>query len=189
MLTPEKINAMKIINAEFKELNKNPLVTFGITVGLFNEDNMFEWKCTILGPKDTFYKGGLFYLKIIFPDNYPNAKPEMIFLTPIYHLNVKYFSSENQPLGHICINTLNDWKPGDSVLKILPELFALLHKNNPESPYDDFNHTRRNEFVNNPNLFAKKAKYFTDKYASPNYKLNPLEFPNRWDFTYNEKNV
>ena len=32
---------------------------------------------------------------IIFPDNYPNAKPEMIFLTPIYHLNVKYFASEN----------------------------------------------------------------------------------------------
>ena len=187
MLTPEKINAMKIINSEYKELNKNPLVTFGITVGLFNEDNMFEWKCTILGPKDTFYKGGVFYLKIIFPDNYPNAKPEMIFLTPIYHLNVKYFSSENQPLGHICINTLNDWKPGDSVLKILPELFALLHKNNPESPYDDIKHTRRNEFVNNPNLFAKKAKYFTDKYASPNDKLNPLEFPNRWDFTYNEK--
>ena len=64
-----------------------------------------------------------------------------------------------------------------------------MHKNNPESPYDDINHTRRNEFVNNPNLFAKKAKYFTDKYASPNYKLNPLEFPNRWDFTYNEKIV
>ena len=182
MLTPEKINAMKIINSEYKELNKNPLVTFGITVGLFNEDNMFEWKCTILGPKDTFYKGGLFYLKIIFPDNYPNAKPEMIFLTPIYHLNVKYFASENQPLGHICINTLNDWKPGDSVLKILPELFALLHKNNPESPYDDFKHTRKNEFINNRPLFEKKAAFFTKKYALSN--TIPKEYRNGWDFTY-----
>ena len=186
MMTPEKMNAMKIITEEYKEFIRDPSASLGITVGLFNENNMFEWKCTILGPKDSFYNRGLFYLKIIFPDNYPNSKPEMIFLTPIYHLNVKYFASENQPLGHICINTLNDWKPGDSVLKILPELFALLHKNNPESPYDDIKHTRRNEFVNNPNLFAKKAKYFTDKYASPNDKLNPLEFPNRWDFTYNE---
>ena len=183
MLTPEKINAMKIISEEFKQLNSSPLVNFGITVGLFNEDNMFEWKCTILGPKDTFYKGGLFFLKIIFPDNYPNSKPEMIFLTPIYHLNVKYFAGGKQPLGHICVNTLNDWKPGDSVKKILPELFTLLHKNNPGSPYDDTIHTKRNEFVNNPTLFEKKAKYFTTKYASP--EVADKQYPNGWDFTYN----
>ena len=127
MLTPEKINAMKIISKEYKELTKEPLVNLGITVGLFNEDNMFEWKCTILGPRDTFYKGGLFYLKIIFPDNYPNSKPEILFLTPIYHLNVKYFATGQQPLGHICVNTLNDWKPGDSVKKILPD-FSLYYK-------------------------------------------------------------
>ena len=141
-------NALKIITEEYKQLNRAPLVNLGITVGLFNEDNMFEWKCTILGPKDTFYRGGLFYLKIIFPPNYPQSKPEMLFLTPIYHLNVKYFVSQKQPLGHICVSTLNEWKSGDSVKKILPELFALLHKNNPLDPYDDTNHSRRNEFEN-----------------------------------------
>ena len=60
----EKNNALRIITQEFKSLSRSPLVNFGITVGLFNEDNLFEWKCTILGPKDTPYKGGLFYLKI-----------------------------------------------------------------------------------------------------------------------------
>ena len=106
MLTQAKINAMKIIRDEFKQLQRKPLSNFGITVGLFNEDNIFEWKCTILGPKDTCYKNGLFYLKIIFPDNYPNSKPEILFLTPIYHLNVKYFVSEKQPLGHICVSII-----------------------------------------------------------------------------------
>ena len=177
-------NALKIITEEYKQLNRAPLVNLGITVGLFNEDNMFEWKCTILGPKDTFYKGGLFYLKIIFPPNYPQSKPEMLFLTPIYHLNVKYFVSQKQPLGHICVSTLNEWKSGDSVKKILPELFALLHKNNPLDPYDDTNHSRRNEFENNPSLFEKKARYFTKKYASPFSKLR--DYPNGWDFSYNE---
>ena len=177
-------NALKIITEEYKQLNRAPLVNLGITVGLFNEDNMFEWKCTILGPKDTFYKGGLFYLKIIFPPNYPQSKPEMLFLTPIYHLNVKYFVSQKQPLGHICVSTLNEWKSGDSVKKILPELFALLHKNNPLDPYDDTNHSRRNEFENNPTLFEKKARYFTKKYASPFSKLR--DYPNGWDFSYNE---
>ena len=177
-------NALKIIAEEYKQLNRAPLVNLGITVGLFNEDNMFEWKCTILGPKDTFYKGGLFYLKIIFPPNYPQSKPEMLFLTPIYHLNVKYFVSQKQPLGHICVSTLNEWKSGDSVKKILPELFALLHKNNPLDPYDDTNHSRRNEFENNLTLFEKKARYFTKKYASPFSK--PKDYPNGWDFSYNE---
>ena len=177
-------NALKIIAEEYKQLNRAPLVNLGITVGLFNEDNMFEWKCTILGPKDTFYKGGLFYIKIIFPPDYPHSKPEMLFLTPIYHLNVKYFISQKQPLGHICVSTLNEWKSGDSVKKILPELFALLHKNNPLDPYDDTNHSRRNEFENNPTLFEKKARYFTKKYASPFSKLR--DYPNGWDFSYNE---
>ena len=184
MWTPESINAMKIISQEYKQLNRSPFVNLGITVGLFNEDDMFKWKCTILGPKDTIYKGGLFYIKIIFPNDYPNSKPEMLFLTPIYHLNVKYWANGVQPLGHICVNTLNDWKPGDSVRKILPELFALMHKNNPDDPYDDTNHSRRNEFKNNLQLFEKKAKYFTKKYASPH--ASEKEYPNGWDFTYNE---
>ena len=184
MLSEQKKNALNRITQEYKQLNRSPLVNFGITVGLFNDDNLFEWKCTILGPKDTPYKGGLFYLKIIFPDDYPTKKPEILFLSPIYHLNVKFFISKSQPLGHICVNTLNNWNPGDSVKKILPELFALLHKNNPDSPYDYTDNSRRNEFINNRPLFEKKAQYFTKKYSTPFSKLK--EYPNGWDFSYYE---
>ena len=180
----EKNNALRIITQEFKSLSRSPLVNFGITVGLFNEDNLFEWKCTILGPKDTPYKGGLFYLKIIFPNDYPNSKPEILFLSPIYHLNVKFFIGKGQPLGHICVNTLNEWHPGDSVKKVLPELFTLMHKNNPDSPYDYTNNARRNEYVNNRALFDKKAEYFTKKYSTPYSKIK--EYPNGWDFSYYE---
>ena len=183
MLTPSKLEAMKIIREEYKQLSRAPLTNFGITVGLFNEDNIFEWKCTILGPKDTCYKNGLFYLKIIFPDDYPKSKPEILFLSPIYHLNVKYFVGKGKPLGHACVNCLNEWKSGDSVRKILPELFALLNKNNPESPYDDMNNSRSKEFINNRALFEEKAQYFTKKYASMSFK-DVKEYPNGWDFTY-----
>ena len=182
MITPEKLNAMKRISEEFKQLNRSPVAGLGITVGLFDEDNVFVWKCTLLGPKDTMYKGGLFYLKIIFPDNYPIGKPEVLFLTPIYHLNVKYGPGGFQPLGHICISTLNEWKPGDSIKKILPEIFNLLYKNNPESPYDDCYHTRSKEFINNPALFAQKAQYFTKKYARG--EVGFKDYSNGWDFSY-----
>ena len=182
MLTQAKLNAMKIIREEFKQLSRNPRQSLGITVGLFNDDNIFEWKCTLLGPKDTCYKGGLFFLKITFPFDYPNSKPEIVFLTPIYHLNVLYANTQKHPLGHICVNTLNEWKPGDSIIRILPQVFALLNKNNPDSPYDDHLNSRKNEFVNNRPLFNKKAEYFTKKYAYSNNKI--IEYKNGWDFTY-----
>ena len=182
MMTPQKLNAMKILTEEYKKMANDPSTNFGITVGLPNEDNIFEWRCTILGPKDTCYKGGIFFLKITFPFDYPNSKPEIVFLTPIYHLNVLYAANQKQPLGHICVNTLNEWKPGDSIIRILPQVFALLNKNNPDSPYDDHLNSRKNEFVNNRPLFNKKAEFFTKKYAYSNDKI--IEYKNGWDFTY-----
>ena len=182
MMTPQKLNAMKIITEEYKKLANDPSTNFGITVGLLNEDNIFEWRCSMTGPRDSCYKGGIFFLKITFPFDYPNSKPEIVFLTPIYHLNVLYAANQKQPLGHICVNTLNEWKPGDSIIRILPHVFALLKKNNPDSPYDDHLNSRKNEFVNNRPLFNKKAEYFTKKYAYSNDKI--IEYKNGWDFTY-----
>ena len=182
MMTPQKLNAMKIITEEYKKLANDPSTNFGITVGLLNEDNIFEWRCSMTGPRDSCYKGGIFFLKITFPFDYPNSKPEIVFLTPIYHLNVLYAANQKQPLGHICVNTLNEWKPGDSIIRILPQVFALLNKNNPDSPYDDHLNSRKNEFVNNRPLFNKKAEYFTKKNAYSGDKI--IEYKNGWDFTY-----
>ena len=185
MLSQSKLNALKIIREEFKRLCKTPLYNFGITVCLFDEDNLFEWKGTVIGPRNSPYRNGLFYFKILFPDDYPNSRPEICFLTPIYHLNIKYFVGRGVPLGHVGLSTLKTWDPGDSIITILPHIFVLLLKNNPNTKcaYDDENNTRRNEFINNRPLFDKKAKFFTKKYASPLIK-GLKDYPNGWDFSY-----
>ena len=146
MLSAEKINAMKKINEEFKELNVRPLSNFGMFVELFNEENIFEWKCSLLRPKDTCYKWGLFYFKVKFPNDYPNSRPTISFLTPIYHLNIKYSTIGPEPLGNVGWINLINWEPGDLIIKILPEVFVLLYKNNPNDAYDDTNQTRKKEF-------------------------------------------
>lgn len=53
----------------------NKLVELG---GVFNacsaspkNDNFDEWIGTIIGPEDTVYAGGVFFLDISFPDEYP----------------------------------------------------------------------------------------------------------------------
>ena len=64
MIEPTKLQAMKRINEEYNEIKKKPMTTFGITVGLPDKENLFEWNCSIIGPKDSFYRGGIFFLKI-----------------------------------------------------------------------------------------------------------------------------
>ena len=180
-----KIEAFKRIREEYNNLQRNPRFAFDINISLFNEDNIFEWKISFLGPRVTPYRGGIFYLKIIFPEDYPQTKPEVIFLTPIYHLNVSYQVSSWPPLGHVDLCTLKMWGPEVSIRDILVNMFSVFYKNNTDYVYDDENNTRRNEFINNRTLFEKKAKYFTKKYASPLIKLK--EYPNGWDFSFNEK--
>ena len=52
------------IAKEYKDINRNPIGNCGVTVGLFDENDFSRWRVSLLGPKDTSYKGGLFYLSI-----------------------------------------------------------------------------------------------------------------------------
>ena len=55
------------LKEEYKEIIMNPLHKIGMTIGLFKEDNLYEGKLSLLGAKDSPYKGGLFFLKLSFP--------------------------------------------------------------------------------------------------------------------------
>lgn len=52
--------------------------------------NIMEWDATIVGPKDSFYDGYEFDLKIQVPSAYPMQPPVIKFATKIFHPNVMY---------------------------------------------------------------------------------------------------
>ena len=184
ILTPEKIKAMKRIKEEFSDINNNPISNIGVTVGLPDEDNIFEWQCSLMGPKDSSYNGGIFFLKIKFPDDYPEKAPEVCFLTPIYHVNVnprapKTSGAGVESLGHVCISTLNWWKSEYKMREVLTNIFALFYMANPESPYGM---DRANELRFERPLHEEKIKYFTKKYAMK--QGSNVDYYDYWDFSY-----
>ena len=79
----------------------------------------------ILGPSGSPYAGGVFFLDIHFPADYPFKPPKVAFKTRIYHCNI----NSN---GQICLDILKDqWSPALTVSKVLLSVCSLLTDPNP----------------------------------------------------------
>ena len=158
MLSPQKMQTMKYLKAEFNKLQNDPILSLGCTVGLNPKygNNIFHWNVSLIGPMDTPYAGGTFILTVDFPDSYPNTRPEVRFTNKIYHLNV---SNSN---GHICISTLNEWKPKTPMVNVISAIFALFYDQNPNSPYSG---EMAREYTTNRAQFDRKAREWTRQYA------------------------
>ena len=174
---------------EYKEITGSPISGSGLTISLEN-NNYREWKSTLLGPKDTSYKGGLFLISIKFPESYPEKAPEVCFLTPLYHLNVNPKAPKSsgdgvESLGHVSIKTLNQWKPEYRMKEVFVYLYALFYTTDLDNPYGV---ERAEEFRENRAFYEEKIKYFTKKYANPFENHNIKCDRNKdWDFSYNLK--
>ena len=79
------MKAIKVILNNRDIFEKDPID--GVSIGV-NEDNVFEWNITVIGPKDSPYEGGIFNAIMTFPKNYPLYPPEFKFTTEILHPNI-----------------------------------------------------------------------------------------------------
>lgn len=119
------MSTLKRIQKELQEITENP--PYNCSAGV-NDDNIYKWDASIIGPENSPYKGGIFKLEINFPEDYPFRPPKIRFITRIYHCNVN--SS-----GGICLDILKDqWSPALTISKILLSICSLIDDPNPDDP-------------------------------------------------------
>ncbi|KAM9970703.1 hypothetical protein ACTFIW_008696 [Dictyostelium discoideum] len=145
--------ALKRINKELSDIAKDP--PSSCSAGP-DTDDIFHWTATIMGPKDSPYEGGVFFLNINFPTDYPFKPPKISFVTKVYHPNIN-------ASGSICLDILKEqWSPALTIPKVLLSISALLSDPNPDDPLvPDI----ANLFKTDKSRFESNAREWTRKYA------------------------
>uniref|UniRef100_A0A674NFK9 E2 ubiquitin-conjugating enzyme n=1 Tax=Takifugu rubripes TaxID=31033 RepID=A0A674NFK9_TAKRU len=140
--------ALKRISKELTDLSRDPPAQ--CSAGPVGEDSK-----KIVCP-DSPYQGGVFFLTIHFPTDYPFKPPKVAFTTRIYHPNI----NSN---GSICLDILrSQWSPALTISKVLLSICSLLCDPNPDDPLvPEIARIYKTDLVR----YNKTAQDWTQKYA------------------------
>ena len=118
-------------------------------------------QATIMGPADSPYSGGVFFVTIHFPPDYPFKPPKVQFQTKVYHPNIN-------SQGSICLDILKEqWSPALTISKVLLSICSLLTDPNPDDPLvPEIAHIYKAD----RSRYEELAREWTRKYATWSYE-------------------
>ncbi|KAB8201697.1 ubiquitin-conjugating enzyme E2-16 kDa [Aspergillus parasiticus] len=151
--------ALRRIEKELADLQEEDSSSYSVGP---TGDNMYQWQGTITGPEESPYSGGVFYIAIAFPTNYPFGPPKVSFTTKIYHPNISGH-------GDIFLGILGrtEWSPKTTISKVLQSISSLLKEPQPDCPY----------IHKNPGLLDIAHIYKTDR---PQYEATAQEWTHQY---------
>lgn len=146
--------ASRRLMVERKKLETNPL-EYIRSIDSVNDD-MYVWDITMIGPENSPYAGGIFVLRMTFPEQYPFKPPTLYFQTTIYHPSVVTAT------GEVCSAVLGNWSPTLTTEHCLMTVYSLLQVPSADHPLEQ---EIAHQLATKPKEFEKIAKKYTKEYA------------------------
>jgi len=148
-----KDNILRDVAVEAGIIERDPVI---LSVRPKDDNNLFEWQAILAGPKDSPYEGGMFFVNVVIPADYPFRPPTVRFETRIYH---PAFNDEG-----VMFWDLGEWSPGKKIYDIMLTLKDwLIDPVRGETIIQMFwgvdQHIGKDPF-------EKNTRYFTKEYAT-----------------------
>ena len=143
--------------SDLKTMKQSP--PEGVSASPLSDDSLYVWGGTVFGTDDTAWEGGIFSMRLTFPEQYPDKPPrvrftsEMVRQTPlrlrlllllllllprahrIFLLQKSQFHPNIYPDGTLCMDLIQDnWSPIYTISSILLAIRSLLTDPNCASP-------------------------------------------------------
>ncbi|KAI8896042.1 ubiquitin-conjugating enzyme/RWD-like protein [Globomyces pollinis-pini] len=116
------------------------------------DSNIFEWKITLSGPKNTSWENSSFKLILYFDECFNQTPPHVYFLTVPFHPNI------DVKTGKPCVSFLDDlsvWRSDIQIVELLVHLQNLLDEPELDSPV---NEEAALMFKKSPKLYHQLAR-------------------------------
>ncbi|ESQ50958.1 hypothetical protein EUTSA_v10023092mg [Eutrema salsugineum] len=121
-------------------------------------EDIYEWQEMLLGPTSSPYEGGIFFISIRFPPEYPFRPPTVSWKAPILHPNI-----DKPHVFHLLLITAT-WRVGTTVKELLQALHdMLLHPKVEEE--DNYLADVARMCVLEPERFKKEARLMTEAHG------------------------
>lgn len=139
--------AMQRLMTDLKEMRNEP--PEGCSAAPVSEQNIFVWNASIIGPDESAWEGGIYGLRLTFPERYPSEPPRVQFTCAMFHPNVYQD-------GTLCLDIIQkQWSPIYTTSTILTSIQSLLTDPNPQSPA---NPDAAKLFSEDPKAYRRKIR-------------------------------
>jgi len=146
--------AVQRLRKDAARLAKDP-VPFVLAVPL--AANILEWHYVVQGPPDSFYAGGIYHGKLVFPKEYPFKPPSIYMLTPNGRFQVN---------TRLCLSISDfhpdTWNPAWSVGTILTGLLSFMLETTPTLGSIESSEYEKRQYAQASAMYNLKNKTFRE---------------------------